>query len=132
MTTVSREVAEQEFERFLEEMDLSFDGLDDEDASAFNANKNIVVGAIEKGRLVINEQGEPVYSPTDKSGNTEAITFHEPTGASLMAIDGKKDKSVKASYAVMSNVTGEASARFANMKNRDARVCRAILTLFLA
>ena len=37
----------------------------------------------------VNEDGEPVFAP-QRTNDAELLTFHEPTGASLMAVDRKK------------------------------------------
>ena len=81
---VAAEVALKEFERFAEEMDLDIDtaAMDDEDLTAFNKQRSRIVRAIERGNLVINEDGEAVYTPINtRSRHAEALTFHERTGA---------------------------------------------------
>ncbi len=89
---LSLEVAENEFNRFVEKMDLDVDvsKMDTEDLTGFNKQKGRILRALQRGALVINENGEAVYTPYhERSGHKEAITFHERTGASLMAMDGK-------------------------------------------
>ena len=62
-----------------------------------------MVRAIVDGHLVINDKGEPVFTPT--VGNGESITFHEPTGASLQAMRGKKDQDVDKLFGAMADMT---------------------------
>jgi hypothetical protein len=130
---ISVEMAEQEFNRFAESMDLEFDvsGMDPDDLKGFESNKGIIVKAIQKGALIVDEKGQPVYTP-QRTGEISPIVFHEPTGASLMAMDGgKKTEDVKKLYHVMADVTGREPKLFSSMKMADLKVCMAVITLFL-
>lgn len=136
---VAREVAEAEFDRWAEAMDLvaKFDdeamkAMDDEDKRSFVTQKRVIVDAIRFGRLVVNDSGEFVY--TQQVGATDPITFHEPTGASLMAMDkaGKAGHGITKTFAVLAEMTGTSAQRFSGMKNRDLAVCQAILGFLLA
>lgn len=130
---VSVEMAEQEFDRFAEAMDLEFDtsNMDQEDVKGLYHNKGIIIKAIQKGSLIIDEQGQPVYTP-QRTSDVSPIVFHEPTGASLMAMDGgKKTEDVKKLYHVMADVTQREPKLFSAMKMADLKVCMAVITLFL-
>jgi hypothetical protein len=127
---VTREVAEAEFVRFFEAMDLRLEDpdLDEEDRKSFNDNRRTFLEAVERGVLVVNENGEPVFTPAEGS----PITFYEPTGATIMAMDRiKKGHDIKRSYAVMSEQTKTPIARFTGMKQREFKVCEAVFILFL-
>lgn len=129
---VAPEVCETYFEQFVEAMDLDVDpvGMDDEDKTSFVNAKRVMIAAMMDGSLVINDDGEPVYTP--KKGHTDPITFHEPTGASYMAMDSKKKgHDVGKVYATMADITRCPATRFAKMANRDVKVCQAIIALFL-
>lgn len=134
-SVVAREVAEEEFERFGQEMDLDLDtsGMDAEDLTAFNKQRNRLVRAIERGSLVINENGEAVYTPQNPgSKHQDAITFHERTGASLMAMDGKKKgHDVAKTYAVMADMCKVHPSTFAGLKGNDVKVCEALFALLM-
>ena len=130
---VAREVAESEFERFTEAMDLDVDEtrMDEDDKKSFGELKDRILRAIEQGHLVFDDEGQPVYTPR-AGASTQPITFHEPTGASFMAMDTKKkDQNVGKMYAVMADMTHRDAKVFSSMPNRDLRVCQAIVTLFL-
>lgn len=130
---VAPEVAEAEFERFVEAMDLDLDTaqMDDEDRKSLEQQKSRIVSAIQKGSLVVNDIGEPVYTPI-RSENADAIHFREPTGASLMAMDRKKkNEDVGKMYAIMGDITGNHANRFAKMVLSDLKVCQAVTSLFL-
>lgn len=133
---VAREVAESEFDRFAEEMDIDtdVDGFtDDEDRTAFNKQRGRIIRAIERGHLVINDEGEAVYTPFHaRSKYREAITFHERTGASLMAMDGKKKgHDVAKTYAIMGDMAKLPPATFAGLAGPDIKACEAIYALLM-
>mgnify|MGYP007079515513 CR=1 FL=1 len=85
------------------------------------------------GDLVFNDDGEAVYTPSHKrSKYQEAITFHERTGGSLMAMDGKKkNHDVAKTFAVMAEMTKLHSGVFANLVGKDIKVCEAIFALLM-
>jgi hypothetical protein len=129
----AQEVADAEFNRFTEEMDLDVevDLMDAEDLTAFLKQKRRFIAAIMDGSLVINDNGEAVYTPR-KSGDIEPLTFHERTGASTMAMDGKKKgHDVAKTYAVMADLTKTHSSTFAKMKGIDIKVCEAIFNFLM-
>lgn len=128
---VAREVAEAELVRFMEAMDLDADKskMDPDDLKSFEEVKAKFVAAIERGQLVVDEKGRPVF--TTSTG--EALTFNEPTGASFMAMDAKKkDHNVGKMLMVLADITGRDAKVFSKLPNRDFKVCQAIVSLFLA
>ncbi|ARB06255.1 hypothetical protein SppYZU01_18 [Shewanella phage SppYZU01] len=130
---VAKEVAEQEFQRFVDAMDLDVDpaDMDEDDKKGFQQQKDRVIAAIQSGALVVNDKGEPVYTP-QRTKDADTITFHEPTGASLMAMDRKKkSEDIGKLYAAMGDMTGAHPSTFAKMKMADLKVCMAVTTLFL-
>lgn len=130
---VAKEVAEQEFKRFVDCMQLDVDpvDMDDDDRKGFDMQKRRIMTAIENGSLTINDNGEPTFTP-QRTENAEPITFYEPTGASLMAMDRrKKNEDVGKMYAIMGDITKTHANTFSKMKMADLKVCQAITTLFL-
>jgi hypothetical protein len=137
MNTVSLDVAIDEFERFCGAMDLDFDLTKmtaEEDRKSFEQTRDRVVRSIERGHLIINENGEPVFTPQLGDGDARSpITFHEPTGATVLAIDkAKKGQDAQKTFLMLADFTGQPVVRYAKMANRDFRVCQALMTLFLA
>lgn len=139
MADVSEEIARQELQRFFEAMDIDIEEseLDDDD----NQQLELLLKNLRSGHLVIDQDGQPVYRL--KTGDGQAITFYEPTGASYMAMDkrtvrkadqGKEvvDPAAAKMFRLMADMTRTNVALFANMKNRDLKVCTAIATIFLA
>lgn len=129
---IATEVAEAEFQRFAEAMDLdtNVERMDEEDKTAFNNQKRRVVRAIEDGNLVVDDKGQPVFTP--QLGDTTPITFYEPTGASLMSMDKKKaNENVAKVFGTLGDMTKTSAGRFAALKGRDVKVCQALYLLFL-
>lgn len=129
------QTAKVEFDRFAEDMDLDLDEsmMDAEDLTAFNKQKNKILQAIQRGHLIINENGEAEYTPYRKGSKHEkAIIFHERTGASLMAMDGKKKgHEVSKTYAVMADMCRVHQNVFAGLSGPDIKVCEAIFALLM-
>lgn len=128
---VALEVAEAEFERFLDSMDIERDAsrMDAEEKSSFEDIKRKFTRQVQLGKLVVDAQGQPVF--TTSTGST--ITFHEPTGASFMAMDSKKKGADFAKMcAVLADMTRVDASTYAKMPNRDFKVCQMLVTLFLA
>lgn len=124
--------AEAEFDRFLEAMDIIADTseMDEEDLTGFRKQKNRVVKALQGGHLVINDDGEALYTPWRTS--VGQLHFHERTGASIMAMDGKKKgHDVKKMYAVMGDLCKVETKLFAGLKGPDIKTCEALFALLM-
>lgn len=132
---VAKEVAEADFDRFVDAMDLDLDtaGMDSEDLTAFNKQKSRIIRAMMKGVLIINDNGEAVYTPCHpRSKYKEAITFHERTGASLMASDGKKkNQDAAKTYAILADMCKVHPGVFAGLVGSDIKICEALYMLLM-
>lgn len=127
--------SDADFNRWAEAMGLArkldVSRMNDDDRKSFEESKDVILEALHRGALIVNEAGEFVFTP-QVGENRTPITFPEPDGAALMAMDrAKADQGVTRTFIVLAQVTGQNSARFAAMKNRDNLVCRTILSLFL-
>lgn len=130
---VDQETATADFDRFTESMDLDVDpvGMDDEDKIDFERHRGKLIEALRVGSLVINDTGEPVFTPQRETGTP--ITFHEPRGSALMAMDRKKkNHDMGKLFATMAEMTGCNPGTFSKMRMPDLKICMAIVTLFLA
>lgn len=132
---VNKEVAEQEFETWVDAMDLDLDTseMDAEDLTAFNKQKKRIIKAIMRGSLVFNENDEAVYTPhRPGTQHKEPITFHERTGAAIMAMDGKKQgHNVAKMYAVLADMCKVHPKTFAMMVGEDIKLCEALFALLM-
>ena len=85
---------------------------------------------MQAGRLMVNEDGEAVFTPKTIEVDSGSITFHEPAGSDKMAIDKhKQGQRVHQMYAAMGSNTGQPPKQFAKMKQRDLKVCEAVFAL---
>lgn len=131
---ITDEVAQEELERFFEEMDLDTDrsGMDDEDRAGFDQACRTMKRAMQKGKLHINDRGEPVLRPDSVSPDGGEITFHEPDGAAYKEMDQrKKGHDIAKMVAVMAAITKQPPKTFYDMKQRDYKVANAVVMLFL-
>jgi len=130
---IAKAVAEADFNRFVLAMDLDVEpaDMDQEDKKGFDQQKDRFIAAIQVGSLVVNDDYEPVFTP-QRTKDAGPITFHEPTGAALMAMDRKKKtEDIGKLYAAMGEITKNHANVFSKMKMADLKVCMAITTLFL-
>lgn len=134
-TQVGEETAEQFFNTWCEEMDVENDEnyFDAEDLKAFTKQKRKLTKAIVSGALTFNDEGEAVYTPQNrKSKNHDPITFHERTGASIMAMDGKKaGHDARKMYAIMADMCRVPPNVFAGLVGTDGKLCEAICVLLM-
>jgi hypothetical protein len=124
---VATEVAEAEFARFLATFDLDWGetaALDDDERKSFEQMKAPVIRAMTRGTLVIDGNGEPVFTATD---GFNPITFREPKGKAVL--NNKGDGSGARMGALMVALTGESALRFDGLPLRDLKVCMAITNL---
>lgn len=135
MIEITKELAEQEFDRFSEAMDLDLDTslMDEKDLTQFTKQKKILIKAILVGSLIVNEEGELVYTPQHKrSKSKEPITFYERDGACLMAMDGKKTgHDIAKMYAVLAAMCKVPPKTFTSLVGVDIRVSEAIFALLM-
>lgn len=132
---ISKDMAELDFNKFTEKMDLDVntEGMSVDDKRDFTVQKDRLVRCIMEGSLVIDEEGQPIYTPQRAGVDVNSITFYEPTGASYIAMDRKKaGEDMGKMFATMADITKTSSGLFAKMKNTDLKVCIAMTLLFLA
>jgi hypothetical protein len=131
---IAPDVAEAEFVRFAEAMDIDLTdkALTDEDRASLANQRAIIVRAISRGSLVINDAGEPVFTPTKGDATArQPLTFPEPGGSVMLSVDKfGKNAGVAKTYAMLGELTKTTPAHFSRMAERDLKVCRAIFALF--
>ncbi len=127
---VDKDTATAEFKRFAECNDLDIDtaDMDAEDLAAFGKSQRRIESALMDGSLIIDDDGQATYTPRNpKTVDKSPITFCERTGASIMAMDGKKkNQDGLKTYAVMADMCKVHPNRFANLVGIDVKVCEAI------
>jgi hypothetical protein len=133
MEKVNKETSVNEFERFCDTMciDMATDDFNEEELSTFNDHKNKIVKGIMRGDLVISESGEPTYTPV-RSVDKSSLTFHEPTGQVMAAMDKRgKNQDYAKMFESLGAMTKSSANRFAKMAMYDLKICQAIGLLFL-
>ena len=136
MTTeyiIDAETAHSELERFADAMDLDItidDDLDKKERKEAQKSISTVLRAIRSGRLVIDDDGIPTFTPT--KNNVAPIRFNEPTGATLIAADkfGDNQKLHKL-YAMLAEMAGVPSNTFSKLAMSDLKEVLAVGGLFL-
>lgn len=132
---IDAETAENEFNSWADAMDLDLDvaDMDEDDLAGFNKQKKRIIKAIQRGALIFNENGEAVYTPQRPGSKyKEPVTFRERTGASIMAMDGKKKGHDAAKmYAVLADMCKVVPKTFAGMVGEDVKVCEALFALLM-
>lgn len=129
---ISQDMADEEFNRWVDSMalDVTETDMDAEDLTAFRKQKRKITNAICNGSLIVNENGEAVYTPQNPI--SDPLIFHERTGASVMAMNGmKKNYEVAKMYAVMGDMTKVSPVTFAKMKGIDIKICEALFSLLM-
>jgi hypothetical protein len=128
---MSAEMADIEFKRFADSMDIDIDpeGMDESDKKNFQKAKRKLIRAICRGALFINDDGEPVYT-LQRGKEAKTITFHEPQAKNQMVFDKVGDENVKGALHLMAEITGELPATFAEMYKTDYQVCQSIMAFF--
>lgn len=129
---VDLETAEAELERFAEEMDLDLDksDMDGDDLKSYESVKKVVIRSIRKGNLVINDDGEPEFTPV--KGNLGTLVFKEPEGSNFQAMDrAKANEDFKKLNSLIAELVGKSAGEIGSLKQRDYKVVQALLMLFL-
>ena len=132
---VTEEAAEKEFTLWAEAMDMDLDtkSMDESDINELGKMKNVIVREIKRGHAYLNTHGELVYTPhRPASKYTEPITFHERTGASILAMDKKKEgQNAHKMYAMLSQMTGLPVPVFSGLAGTDIKFCEAVFALLM-
>jgi hypothetical protein len=134
MSNVAKEVAEEEFKRMCDKLDLDLEEMSADDLATLAERKVSIVKAICAGRVTIGEDGMPTVTlvyPVDK---ITSVTFTRPTGGNIIAVgDTKATNQVTKTHALLSDLTGQPKALFQKMELRpDFRLCDKIAGVFLA
>lgn len=131
---VSKEVAEQEFSKFVEawDIDANTDGMSGEDREAFAQQKAKIVTQIMKGNACIDDDGDISYKLKKPQDDITEIVFRIPSGQAYMAMDQYKDRqNVHKMYAFMGAMTKQETKLFSRMDARDTKFCMGVTLLFL-
>lgn len=133
---IARDVAEEEFERMCKSRRLATttEEMDPDDATGFEELKRKILRAIQAGDLVVTDDGDPVYTPPVPGA--KPLTFHKPTGATLIAMDAKSASDSDGNQArmvrAMTEMTRSAKGELSKLEVPDYQLCASLVNLFLA
>lgn len=131
---VSKEVAEAEFQKFIDLMDIDANPelMDEDDAKGFTTNKDRFIRGVMRGKVSVNENGEPELR-TSRTENVEKLVFFEPSAATLMAMDRKKSgQSMAKMLSLMDDLTKSPAGTCSKLVGDDYKIAMAVTTIFLA
>lgn len=137
-SVISQAQAAEELAAWFEAMDLVPDParMDPDSAQGFRELTGVITRALISGHLVTNEQGNFALNLKTKGGkegdqSLGTIVFHEPGGLAMRQMDKVKGDFTKL-YQYAAAITRTDAPLFDQMLERDLRVVRAIVQLFLA
>lgn len=131
-TKIVREVAEADFTRMCDAYRVDHDTseLGEEELAEWNALKDGIVRDIMRGTVIVDDGGNPTYTPT---GGSKGFTFHPPTGATLMALETYAGaKNIANMIAALADMTHSDRGEFGKMPSRDVQAAGRLAKLFLA
>lgn len=133
---MSEELAMEEVRRWAEMNDIDLTVRNADGVQVMDAGVPKLAAQVRGGRLALNDEGEFVYTVSEKSPAGfagEKITFKTPTGSAYMAMDNYKDtQSVHKLMAFASAMTGKDVPWFSKLSNQDYKVVQNIASFFIA
>lgn len=134
MEMVAKEVAEQDFARYIEYWDIfnEFDDEDKEDKASFKEQRSKVIREIRRGHATVDDKGEVDFTLHHPSGDLTSLHFQVPTGLAFYGMDKHKEQKFTHKVgSILNAMTGQPEATFKNMDGRDFKFCQGMALLFL-
>ncbi len=129
---IAKEVAEVDFLRMCDAFRIDHDTseLSEEERTEWDDLRGTLLRDLRAGTLVVAEDGKPTYTPP---GAPKGLTFHPPTGATIMALETYAgQKNIANLVAAMADMTRTDRGEFGKMNARDFQACARVAKLFLA
>lgn len=133
-TTISEEIAEEDFTRWAEDMGLESDieNYSGNDETVFKNGKKLFIRAITKGNAVVNDDGNFVYTVSDRSPDGYKGTDVEIKLPPPRAFITQKDSDgMKRILSIASGMTGKDTGWFMKLALPDFKFFIGIAGLFL-
>jgi hypothetical protein len=128
------EVAEAEFERFAGSwnLDTDIETMSIEDRDDFEGHKRKIVRQIQGGRVVINEEGNIIYTLFTPVGTLAEVTIKRPKGRTYMAMDKiKEGQNIGKLLHFLSSAINQLPGVIKQMDGIDFKFLQAVYMLFL-
>ena len=131
---ISESVAESEFERWADAVDIEYDEkvFDEASKNEFERNKTILVREIQRGSLVISDEGEATYTPWKKRTKDKTpMTFREKEAGDLVIGDRKGMGDVTLTINLIARLTGRPFDSVKGLAGRDLTVVQTIFSFLV-
>lgn len=120
---VSQAQAINEIAEWLEDLEITLPAKPQEDPAFMQAVK-----AMMHGHLVINGEGEAVYTPhRPRSTHKEPLVFRERMGADML----NGGTGTGRTYRIMASICGVDAGTFSKLAGADITTCEAIYSLLM-
>lgn len=129
---IAKDVAESEFLRMCDAFRIDHDTseLSETELAEWNDLRGSLLRDLRAGTLIVGVDGKPTYTPP---GATTGVTFHQPTGATIMALETYAGgKNIRNLTAAMADMTRTDQGEFGKMSAPDFQACARVAKLFLA
>ena len=131
---ISEEVAEEQFDSFLDYFDIDFNDIEVEDgAEAARTMKNTLIRAIRRGALEINVEGEFSIKQklTHPIGEIDFITYTDKVARARLAMDHESPKRTQARmFAFMAALSETPVSQLIKMEGKDLSVFGRLTVIF--
>lgn len=131
---ISEQVAEEQFESFLEHFDIDFNDIEIEDGTeAARTMKNALIRAIRRGALEISAEGGLSIKQilTHPIGDIQAIIYTDKIAKARLAMDHESPKKTQARmYAFMAALSDTPASQLIKMQGKDLMVFGRLMAIF--
>ena len=131
---ISEEVADEQFDSFLDYFDIEFNDIEVEDgAEAARTMKNALIRAIRRGALEISVEGEFSIKQnlTHPIGEIDIITYTDKVAKARLAMDHQSPKKIQARmYAFMAALSDTPPSQLMKMQGKDLKVYGCLTAIF--
>lgn len=131
---MSEELAEAEIRRWAEANDIDL-MTQENGEEVFVADAKPLVKAIQKGRLVVNDEGNLEYTVSTNSPEGiagETLTIKSPTATTYMAADTYNNaQTVHMMLAIAAGMTGKTVNWLGKLANQDYKILTRIVSFFI-
>jgi hypothetical protein len=130
MNKIAKEVAEKEFEKWCDYVDIELDDLTPEEIKSMESHRRTIVRAIMKGAACVDENGQLSYT-SQRTAEPQKYTFKEVSGATLVSME-KAEGNFARQFVVLSEVTGRPAGELRKLTGRDLTFMQTVFILLMA
>lgn len=129
-TVVDREIAEQEFEKFVKCMRVNMKVrlLDENERASIMADRERIIMGVERGSMTVDDNGVVTIEVQD---GLKPVSFKKPKGDLLLAMDRRKEgHTIGKMFASMAACAQVPAERLSRMDAEDIYDCMAVWNFF--